>query len=97
MEFSTQGEIKIHRLHLCPKQKEGPKELTAKPNKFHSALPKIFQRHSKYRLNSDMQVRASVPGALQQRWQALLIPCHAPVIPGTWLPKVKKGATSQVK
>lgn len=44
------------------------------PNTTDFLLPflKDFKKHSKYILNSYMQVRPSMPGVLKQHWQALL-------------------------
>lgn len=44
MEFDIKVEIKIHGHHPCSEQKEGPRSLTAKPNRFPSALPERFQK-----------------------------------------------------
>lgn len=44
MEFSTQGEIKIHGPLPCPEQKEGLRKLAVQCSQPHSALPKRFQK-----------------------------------------------------
>lgn len=44
MEFDIKVEIKIHGHHPCSEQKEGPRSLTAKHNRFPSALPERFQK-----------------------------------------------------
>lgn len=44
MEFSTQGEIKIHSPLPCPKQKERLRKLAVQCSQLHSVLPKRFQK-----------------------------------------------------
>lgn len=43
MEFDIKVEIKIHGDHPCSEKNEGPRSLTAKPNRLHSAFPERFQ------------------------------------------------------
>lgn len=103
-EFNIKVEIKIYGHHPCSEQKEGLRSLTAKPTRFHSALPERFQKIWTELLHTSQAKHARSPLAVlagTAHTQCVSgvgnLGQQSSITPGTQLTKGKTGATSQIK